>query len=175
MDAEKLVRLIKNRYRKPGCLFHFTDERNIPSIAANGLLSNAERKKANIDDVITGGNEWSHTQDVRKGLTDYVHLCFFDKHPMEYIAKREERLNDTYFIKVLPEILKRDGVKFCAGVSNSRDSVLFGFEDFEDHVDMKALFRRMEWKDPEELARVRLTEKYEILIPKRVPKTFLRK
>lgn len=175
MEVEKLIRLIKSRYRKPGCLYHFTDVRNISSIARNGILSKMERERIQVEGAITGGNDWSHQQDQRKGLTDFVHLCFFDNHPMEYIAKKENRIDNTYFIKVLPEILDREGVRFCAGVSNAKESELFGVDEFENYVDMKALFRRMEWKNEDELARVRATEKYEILIPKRVPKSFLRK
>lgn len=175
MEAKKIIQLIKNRYRKPGCLYHFTDTRNIPSIVKHGILSASERAKVNILDNVSGGNDWSHDQDIRKGLTDYVHLCFFDTHPMEYHARSEGRLNETYFIKVLPDIIDREGVKFCAGVSNAADSIIFGLDEFENHMDMKALFRYMKWRDSEELARVKITEKYEILIPKRIPKSYLRK
>ena len=175
MKVSKLIKKIQNRYRKPPCLFHFTDTRNIPEIVRHGLLSRDERLRLGVTPIVTGGNDWSHDQDVRNQLTDFVHLCFFNTHPMEFIARRDERFADTFFIKVLPEVLDRDGVKFCAGVSNAADAEIFDVNDFEEHMDMDALFKRLDWRDAEQLARVKATEKYEILIPKRIPKKFLRK
>lgn len=172
MNIDRIVKLIKNGNRSK-YLYHFTDRRNIPSIGAHGILSRAEMARRGLEGAICGGNEWSHDQDERMGVSDDVHLCFFAKHPMEYLAKKDERIGETHFIRIKPEVLMRDGVRFCAGVANAKDANLFDAEEFEQHMDIEVMFRRTNWRDPEIQARLQKVEKYEILVPKRVPKTYL--
>ena len=174
MTIEELIRRVEAGNRTP-CLYHFTDTRNIPSIAANGILSRDEIARRCMPNVVCGGNEWSFDQDCRRGVSDYVHLCFFSDHPMEYRAKAEGRIEDSFFIKVLPDVLRADGVRFCAGVANAADSYLFGIEEFEQHMDTELLFKRTDWRLPEIQERLKLAKKYEILIPKFVSKDLLRK
>ncbi len=174
MTIDELIRQINDGNRPP-CLYHFTDTRNIPSIAANGILSRDEITKKSIPEVVYGGNQWSFDQDNRRGVSDYVHLCFFNDHPMEFKAKSEGRIEDSFFIKVLPDVLRADGVKFCAGVANAADSNLFGIEEFEQHMDSDLLFTRTDWRLPEIQDRLKRAKKYEILIPKFVSKDLLRK
>jgi len=56
------------------CLFHFTDLRNLSSIAEQGLLRLAELRRRSVCVVAPGGNPWSHDADTRLGLDKYVHL-----------------------------------------------------------------------------------------------------
>ena len=174
MKTQELIKKIKSGNRAP-FLYHFTDTRNIASIAQRGILSRTQVTEANVPDVVCGGNEWSFEQDDRRNVSDYVHLSFFDRHPMEYLAKKDGRIVESFFIKVLPEILDRDGVIFCAGVSNAANSSFFEVEEFEDKMDSEILFKRTDWRQPEIQERLRLAEKYEVLIPKWVPKTYLRR
>ena len=174
MNAQQLITRIKKGNRLP-CLYHFTDTRNIPSIAEHGILSRSQLAARAVNDVVFGGNSWSHDQDDRKGVSDYVHLCFFESHPMEFMAKKDERIAESFFIKILPEVLDRDGVKFCAGVANAADAELFGIEEVDARLDLEVLFKRTDWKNPEIQARLKMAKKYEVLIPNRVPKKFLRK
>jgi hypothetical protein len=47
------------------CVYHFTDERNIPLIRQNGgLLSLAELRRRGVEPPATGGNDWSHEADA---------------------------------------------------------------------------------------------------------------
>jgi len=174
MLIQELINKIRKGNRTP-FLYHFTDMRNITSIAERGVLSRAQVTTIGLTDVVCGGNEWSFEQDDRRNVSDYVHLSFFDRHPMEYLAKKDGRIEESYFIKVLPEILDRDGVLFCAGVSNAADSVMFGVEEFENHMDVEILFKRTDWRLSEVQNRLRTAEKYEVLVPKWVPKTYLRR
>ncbi len=175
MTIEKLIELINNGNREPKCLYHFTDTRNIPNIVEHGLLSRTEIQHKRITNVVCGGNDWSFDQDDRRGVSDYVHLCFFNQHPMEFIARKDNRIVDSFFIKVLPEALNLDGVKFCAGVSNAADSEIFGIEDFEAKMDVEILFERTDWREQKIQDRLKIAEKYEILIPKSIPMNLLRK
>lgn len=174
MNTAELIKKIKGGNRAP-FLYHFTDTRNIASIAQKGIYSRTQVNDACLPGVICGGNEWSFEQDDRRNVSDYVHLCFFDRHPMEYLAKKDERILESYFIKVVPEILDREGVIFCAGVSNAADSTFFDVEKIEQHMDLEILFKRTDWRLPEIQERLKLAQKYEILIPKWVPKSYLRR
>lgn len=174
MTTDQLIELIKKGNRAP-CLHHFTDTRNIPSIAANGILSRTEIGRRNVCDVTFGGNQWSFDQDDRRGVSDYVHLCFFNQHPMEFRAKADERIQESFFIKILPEVLRIEGVLFCDGVANAADSNLFDVSQFEQFMDVEVLFQRTDWTLPEVQERLKAAKKYEILIPRHVPPELLRR
>lgn len=118
MTTDKLIQLIKTGNRAP-YLHHFTDTRNISSIATNGVLSRFEIERRQVCNVVYGGNQWSFDQDDRRGVSNFVHLCFFNQHPMEFRAKADGRIQESYFIKVLPEVLAVEGVLFSDGVSNA--------------------------------------------------------
>ena len=63
--------------------FHFTDTRNLASITEHGLLSMKNIRENDIE-TQPGGDESSVEIDRKLGMDQYVHLCFFDNHPMEY-------------------------------------------------------------------------------------------
>lgn len=173
MTVEDLINLIKNTNHRT-CLYHFTDTRNVPSIASNGILSRDEIHRKGMQDVITGGNTWSFDQDKTRGVSDDVHLCFFSDHPMEFLARTDGRIEDSCFIKVLPEVLNTNGVRFCAGVANAADSNIFRIDEFKAQMDMEILFERTDWTLPQVQERLKLAKKYEILIPKLIPTKLLR-
>lgn len=148
--------------------YHFTDVRNIDSIKQHGLLSLRELKRLGIAIPAPGGNQWSHDEDERRDLDDYVHLGFTDNHPMEFAAKQEGRLEEVRYLRIAPQVALNDGVMFCNEVANKRGSVLIGWEDANSSFDWEVLYTRMDWRDPDIKARRKLVEKYELLIPKAV-------
>jgi hypothetical protein len=149
-------------------LFHFTDDRNLPSIRQHGLLSIQELKRRAIHVVAPGGNDWSHDADHRYGLDSYVHLCVTEQHPMEYRARQEERIINHRYLKIAPKVILADGVRFSLGVSNKADIPILTFEAASPHMDIDAMTKRMNWKDSAEFERVKAVRKYEILIPNSV-------
>src|SRR5229473_2080016 len=99
-------------------LFHFTDSRNLPSIRKLGLYSKAKLDEMGLKDFYPGGNKWSLDADKMSGMDKYVHLCFKGKHPMEYLARQEKRIEKTAFIFVSREVLQLAGVVYSPEVSN---------------------------------------------------------
>lgn len=74
-------------------LYHFTDEENISSIKENGgLFSWHACKTKGIHIKRYGSNELSRKLDTKKGLENYIRLCFNPNHPMLYAAKYDGRI-----------------------------------------------------------------------------------
>lgn len=170
MLLSELVSILnKNRIT----LFHFTDTRNLPSIAEHGLLSLRKIHERSLQDVAFGGNDWSHEADERVGLDSYVHLCFRNRHPMEYRAKNDRRIEESKFIKVNPDVLLFPDVKFCLDVSNKKGVSCIDPEAFIEMADLKVLYTRTDWSDPVIQGRLRAAEKYEALVPSSISADYL--
>lgn len=84
----------------------------------HGLYSLAALRKMGVEIPVPGGNEWSHDADERRGLDQYVHLCFRPNHPMEYVARQDGRITDSVYLHIHPDVLHLEGVMFAADVSN---------------------------------------------------------
>ena len=156
-------------------LYHFTDRRNLPLIREHGgLYPMTKLKKKNIKVVAPGGNEWSQDADGMKGMDAYVHLCFRNNHPMEYLARQEGRIGDTIFLQIHPDVLTWDGVLFTDDVANKGGIETHTVESARKIIDFEVLYTRTNWMDPKIQARLQQTEKYEILVPKRIPLDMIR-
>lgn len=156
-------------------LFHFTDQRNIPSIAQHGLLSVRQLADCAIHPEAPGGNQWSHDADKRIGMDRYVHLCFFDQHPMEYRAREAGRIAAATFLRVLPAVLDIPGVMFADDVANKAGVIIRPLAEIDAHLDLDVIYTRLDWKDPAVRERLQQARKYEILVPDHVPVALLRK
>lgn len=166
---QRFLKAVANRH-----LFHFTDVRNLPSIGQHGLLSLRELRRRGFVIEAPGGNQWSHDADTRLQLDRYVHLCFFDQHPMEYRAREDGRIGDSVFLRVLPQVLEQGGVLFCDDVSNKAGAIVRPLEEIDDHLDHEVIYSRTDWKRPEIRERLNAARKCEILIPDHVPVALLR-
>ena len=156
-------------------LYHFTDRRNLPSIRENGgLYPMTKLRKKNIKVVAPGGNEWSQDADGMKGVDAYVHLCFRNNHPMEYLARKEGRIGDTIFLQIHPDVLNWNGVLFTDDVANKSGVETHTIEEAREIIDFDVLYTRTNWSDPKIQARLQQAEKYEILVPKKIPLEMIR-
>ncbi len=156
-------------------LYHFTDRRNLASIReSGGLYSWAKLQEIEAEVEAPGGNDWSHQADARNGVDTYVHLCFRNRHPMEYIARKEGRIADSTFLEISPRVLDAEGVLFTKEVSNKSGVELYSLEEAAVIIDFEVLYTRQDWSDPEIQERLRQAEKYEILIPDFVPIDLIR-
>jgi hypothetical protein len=124
------------------CLYHFTDERNLPLIRMHGLLPYKDVLERNLGPVFPGGNDWSHEADIFRGLHSYVHLCFKDNHPMEYQRRTEGYIGNTRYLRISPQVLHLPGVMACAGVANKSGSMIYPLEEALDMIDIEILFDR---------------------------------
>jgi len=118
MDLEKFVTKIVRLSTQHKRFYHFTDKKNLPLIREHGLLSTGELKSRELfEDVVTGGNANSLESDRQKGTDQFVCLCFTDNHPMEYVARRDRKLDPTY-LEIDPDVIKLPGVMLTNAASN---------------------------------------------------------
>jgi hypothetical protein len=158
-------------------LYHFTDTRNLESIKQHGLLSLAELKRRGIvNQVVTGGEALSHQLDAELKLDEYVHLCFFNDHPMEYRAREAGRIQSTKFLAINPVVLNNELVKFTLAISNSTGVELLSFEQAKAQgmdIEIICPSTYQDWKDPDIKERRKIAKKYEILIPNAISIEFI--
>jgi hypothetical protein len=146
--------------------YHFTDRKNLDSIRSHGLLcTRSLRAKKLFDGTITGGDANSLESDAAKGTDKYVCLCFTDSHPMAFIARTERNLDPVY-LQVDPQVLKLPGVMITDAPSNQNGVERIPAAKALDSLDLEVLYTRMVWSVPEINARLRVAEKYEILVPR---------
>ena len=156
-------------------LYHFTDRRNLESILKlGGLLPLAKLRERGIAIPAPGGNDCSHEADATRGLDAYVHLCFRPNHPMEYVARKDGRIGDTIFLEAHPSVQLWAGVKFSADVSNKSEVAIATMEEARGLIDFEVLYTRTDWKDPDVKRRLQQSEKYEILVPGKIPLEMIR-
>jgi hypothetical protein len=156
-------------------LYHFTDRRNLPLIRQHGgLHPMAELRKMKVQVPAPGGNEWSREADGTKGMDEYVHLCFRNAHPMEYVARQAGRIGDTIFLQIHADVLLWEGVKFTPDVSNKSGVQTYTMEQARKMIDFEVLYTRTNWKDSEIQKRLQQAEKCEILIPRLIPIELIR-
>ena len=150
-------------------LYHFTDIRNIPSIRKlGGLWSTAKLRKKGIE-FHPAGNDHSLDADKMFGMDRYVHLCFHNKHPMEYLAKGDGRIGKTIWLYIDASILKIDGVLYTPGVANKSGMQTYPIKKAADLIDYVAHYQYLDWAVPENHERRLAAEKCEILVPDHVP------
>jgi hypothetical protein len=149
--------------------FHFTDRKNLASIRSHGLLSARELRRLNLfQQVAAGGDANSLASDMAKGIDDYVCLCFTTSHPMQYICRTQRGLDPVY-LHVSPEVIKLPGVMITNAPSNQTGIVPQQASAALDTLDLGVLYKRTDWNNPTVQERLQTAEKYEILVPKRVP------
>jgi ssDNA thymidine ADP-ribosyltransferase, DarT len=155
-------------------LYHFTDASNLTSIAEHGgLYSWSKLEQLGIVVPNPGGNDWSHDADQRFQVDDYVHLCFYDQHPMEWRARQDGRLPNTAFLKVNPAVLDLDGVLFTDDVSNKSGIVPISRAEANQTLDFEVLSGKTQRNDPQATERWLRAKKYEVLVPAFVPISYI--
>lgn len=160
-DLKKLSDILTS---KGLSFYHFTDTRNLPSIRRHGLLSMRALRERKLV-VSPGGNDWSLDADQRNGMDRYVHLCFFREHPMEYLARKEGRMIESRFLKIMPSVIEAPGVLITDRVANRSDAWPQPAEEMIRKLDLEVIYTRTDWKDPRVQERLRVARLCEILIP----------
>lgn len=168
MKLEELVSLIE-KSKQHSFLYHFTDERNFPLIKSHGLLTKNEMRRIGIWPEAPSGNQWSWDADDHKGISNYVSLCMTRNHPMCHIATKEERIVTPRYLCIKPDVLLMNGVMFAGDIANKSTVRLVPIRDALEEMDIEVLYSRTDWRNPDVQARLRVVEKYEILVPATIP------
>ena len=156
-------------------LYHFTDRRNLPLIREmGGLYPLSELIKRQVAVPAPGGNQWSRDADDLKGMGNYVHLCFRNNHPMEFLARQDGRITDTIFLQIHPSVMQIPGVRFTQDVSNKAGVESVPINEAGQLIDFPVLYTRTDWSDPEIQQRLKQAEKYEVLVPACIPINLIR-
>lgn len=157
------------------CFFHFTDERNLPSIRnSDGLWSMQALQDRGVTVPAPGGDANSQLSDSRNGMDQYVHLCLFNQNPMEYRARQDGRIGNSRFLEIDRDILKLDGVRFTSAMANQSGVTPLTLEEAATQLDFAAAYERMDFGIQEQMQRVLAARKYELLIPNHVPIRYIR-
>jgi len=112
-------------------------------------LSHDETQEQKIEVPAPGGNEWSQDADGMKGMDGYVHVCFRNNHPMEYLAREEGRIGDTIFLQIHPDVLTWDGVLFTDGRGKQGRGGNPYHRGAREIIDFEVLYTRTNWSDPQ--------------------------
>lgn len=168
MSIDKFLSILAKPGLNHNCFYHFSDTRNLPGIREHGLLSMRELKARGLAPVAPGGNQHSFEADEMSGMDAYVHLCMLNEHPMEYLARKDGRIEKSVFLKINPEVLWADGVLMTAEVSNKSGVEARPVAEVLPEVDLKVIYTRTDWKDAAVKERLKAAKKYEILVPNRV-------
>lgn len=125
-DFEKILR--ENQITT---LYHFTDRANLASIKKKGGLYSWDYcEKDGISISTPGGDPLSRDLDTRQGLRDYVRLSFIEDHPMMFVAKRDNRIQNPVILEISTEVAFLKGTRFsnmnaADGKHQNRDSADF--------------------------------------------------
>ena len=129
-------------------LYHFTDRKNLASIAEFEILSKQETVRRGIVVKAPGGNDLSRDVDTLKRLDNYVNLCFTKHHPMCYRAQKKGRIPNPRYLRIDLDILKFDGVKVTPNVANEAGTNLLDVEHGLEELDKEVLYTPTNWSKP---------------------------
>lgn len=156
-------------------LYHFTDTRNLASVrTTGGLHPLASLRRMGIEIPAPGGNELSHELDAAKGLDEYVHLCFRNRHPMEYQIRKSGQIAESVFLNIDPVVVSWDDICFTANIANATGVEVHPIREVDEMIDFEVLYTATNWKDPEIQQRLRSVERYEVLVPHSIPLELIR-
>ena len=135
----------------------------------------AQLQVSGVNIPAPGGNEWSHEEDIRRGLDKYVHLCLLPEHPMEYTARvKDKRILESQFIRVSTEVIQWAGIRFTAGVANKAGSKLLTLQEACKGLNFDVVYFRTNWKDREINQMRQAAKRYELLVPATIPANLLK-
>lgn len=173
MTEEQFLKDVLSKSTQHKCFYHFTDERNVTSIAQHGILATAELRRRKIEIVAMAGNEWSQDADKLFGMDEYVHLCFTKSHPLAHRATQDGRIQNCVYLSIDPKIILEAGVLAVTGVANASGAKKKPFINTLPELDLEVLYTRTKWQDPVIKERLKKAEKCEILVPKYVAVNFI--
>jgi hypothetical protein len=105
-------------------IWHFTDVKNLLGILeAGGLLPS---ELLDMNEVTPSGDPTARAREVKLGLHQYVHLCFFPEHPMEWAIthnpSRHPELREVIWLEISTNVLTRKDVCYTYQMANTKNA-----------------------------------------------------
>jgi hypothetical protein len=92
---------------------------------------------------------------------------------MAHIARNDERKLDPVYLEIDPKVIKLPEVMITNAPSNQNGVVRVAAATALDNLDLEVIYKRTDWTDAAVQARLQAAEKYEILIPRSLPKQYI--
>ena len=86
---------------------------------------------------------------------------------------RESRGLDIRYLRIHPNIILQHGARITLQASNRAGVAKHIVEDALDQMDLEVLYKRTVWADPIVNNRLKLAEKYELLIPHNIAREWI--
>ena len=172
MTLDQLIDTIE-KSKQHRFLYHFTDEANFNSIDQRGLVSKELMRKEGWWPDAPGGNSLSWSLDTNRGVDPYVSLCMTTNHSMKFVAERDGRLKSARYLAISPSVLNTPGTKIAFGIANANGVEILPIAEALEKLDVEVLYARTNWSDPAIQLRLRVAEKFEILVPNVVPRNLI--
>lgn len=172
MDLPELITRIRSGHKWKS-LYHFTDTDNVDSIREHGLLSKAQLDARDLTATRPGGNNISRMLDRRNGIYNDVSLSFTDQHPMAYECRNDGRQPSQVCLRIDPAILLTEGVRLSLGIANENGANIKPINEIIDGTDIVVMCSNTDWADPDIQRRLSSVKRYEILVPKCVPTSYI--
>ena len=93
---------------------------------------------------------------------------------MEYVARRDDRIQSSIFLHVGIEVLDFSGVMFAPDISNKAGVELHAMGTARDMIDFEVAYTQTDWRDPIVKQRLDQCRKCEILVPDFIPLELIR-
>ena len=77
------------------------------------------------------------------------------------------------YLRINPKVLEIEGTKIALGIANSADVKILPVRDAISELDVEVLYTRTDWSNSEIQARLQAAEKFEVLVPDRVPREMI--
>jgi hypothetical protein len=92
---------------------------------------------------------------------------------MVHHATNDGRIEQLFYLRIRPDIIKLPGVMITNEVSNQSGVIPGPVSDMLDNLDLEVIYRRMVWSDPVINTRLQAADRYEVLIPDCVPTEYI--
>lgn len=110
-------------------VWHFTHSKNLVHIRnSDGLLPSSQlEEKIRKNEIITGGHPGARRRERQLGLHNYIHLCFYPEHPMEWriihdpYRNPQIREEDVRWLEIDTKVLDLEGVRYTFNMANTEN------------------------------------------------------